>query len=375
MTKPDVSAAAAEPPMRSAKSGIAGSQKFTGLAATLLLVIAGIYTLREFLPALAWTVIFAIGLWPLFQRMVRRWPRHKRELLPALFVLGVVLVFVVPVILVAIPLADDAHAATAWVEQIQQSGIAPPQFLAHLPDGAKLTSLWQAKLSQPGQISVLTKGAAEGGGAKLAGTVGRATLHRLVLFGFMLLGLFFFLRDSDTVIEQLNVASRRAFGTAGEDVGRQIISSVHGTVNGLVLVGLGEGLLLGLTYLVAGVPHPTLFGLLTAILAMVPFGAAIAIGIAAVVLLAKGSTVAAIIVIGFGAVVTFVADHFIRPVLIGGATHLPFLWVLLGILGGLSAWGLVGLFIGPAIMAALILIWREWTGFQEGPINPTSTIS
>lgn len=52
-------------------------------------------------------------------------------------------------------------------------------------------------------------------------------------------------------------------------------------------------------------------------------------------------------------------DHFVRPVLIGGATRLPFIWVLLGILGGVSAWGLVGLFVEPAIMAALILIWRE----------------
>ncbi len=373
MTKLDVSPALVDTSLSSSESSIAKSQKLTSLAAVLLLVIAGIFTLHDFLPALAWTVIFAIALWPLYQRTVRRWPRHKRELLPGLFVLGVVLIFVLPLILVAVPLANDAHAVTQWVQQVQKSGLPPPQFLGRLPDGGKLTSLWQQKLSQPGQISVLTKGAVEGGGAKMASTFGRATLHRLVLFGFMLLGLFFFLRDSDTVVKQLAAGSCRAFGTAGEHVGRQIISSVHGTVNGLVLVGLGEGLLLGLAYLVAGVPHPTLFGLLTAILAMVPFGAAIAIFVAGAALLAQGSTVAAIIVIAFGAILTFVADHFIRPVLIGGATHLPFLWVLLGILGGLSAWGLVGLFIGPAIMAALILIWREWTGFQEGPINPKSS--
>jgi predicted PurR-regulated permease PerM len=56
--------------------------------------------------------------------------------------------------------------------------------------------------------------------------------------------------------------------------------------------------------------------------------------------------------------------------LIGGATRLPFIWVLLGILGGFTAWGLVGLFVGPATMAALILLWREWVGAQKGPINP-----
>jgi predicted PurR-regulated permease PerM len=65
-----------------------------------------------------------------------------------------------------------------------------------------------------------------------------------------------------------------------------------------------------------------------------------------------------------GMIVTFTADHFVRLVLIGGATELPFLWVLLGILAGVEVWGLIGLFIGPAIMAALILLWREWAGEQ-----------
>ncbi len=60
--------------------------------------------------------------------------------------------------------------------------------------------------------------------------------------------------------------------------------------------------------------------------------------------------------------VSFAADHFIRPTLIGKTTRLPFLWVLLGILGGVETWGLVGLFLGPAVMAALMLLWREWSG-------------
>ena len=135
---------------------------------------------------------------------------------------------------------------------------------------------------------------------------------------------------------------------------------MRGTVDGLVLVGLGEGALLGVVYVLAGVPHPVLLGALTAVAAMIPFGAALAFGLAALLLLAGGSTVAAVAVFGSGLAVTFIADHAVRPVLIGGATRLPFLWVLLGILGGVETWGLLGLFLGPAIMAALILLWREW---------------
>lgn len=94
-----------------------------------------------------------------------------------------------------------------------------------------------------------------------------------------------------------------------------------------------------------------------------------AFGLAALLLLALGSPVAATIIVAIGFAVTFVADHFVRPVLIGGSTRLPCLWVLLGILGGVEAWGLLGLFLGPAIMAALILLWREWVGVRHGPLN------
>jgi predicted PurR-regulated permease PerM len=366
---PDTEDAPAGTWVRGEKWAMSPQQKYTSLAAALLLFAGGVFTLKEFLPALAWTVIFGIALLPLFRRVAARFPRHRRELLPALFVLAVVLVFVVPVVMIAIPLASDAHDASQWVGQVEQNGVPTPDFLNHLPDSGKLISLWQNNIGQPGQISALTKGAFKGGGAHVA-KIGQETVHRLVLLGFMLLGLFFLLRDAESVAKQLQVGSRRAFGAAGEDIGRQIINSVHGTVNGLVLVGLVEGVLLGVAYLVAGVPDASLFGLLTAILAMVPYGATVAVVVVGGVLLVSGSTVAAIVIIVLGVIVAFIADHFVRPVLIGGATRLPFIWVLFGILGGISAWGLSGLFVGPAIMSALILLWREWVGSQRGPINP-----
>src|ERR1700759_1086611 len=115
---------------------------------------------------------------------------------------------------------------------------------------------------------------------------------------------------SDLVADQLQRASATAFGPTGEREGRQMIASVHGTVDGLVLVGLGEGFLLGIAYLIAGVPHPTLFGLFTAVAGMVPFGAAVAFGAAALVLLTQGAVAAAVVIGVLGMVVAFVADHF-----------------------------------------------------------------
>ncbi len=357
--------------VRDTPTAMSKAQVTAGLVATGLLVLAGLHTLGDFLPALVWAVVIAIAVWPLFRRLARRWPKHRRELLPGLVILAILLVFVIPLTLVAVPAATDAHSMAQWVQQVRANGIPAPAFLQNLPQGAKLTDLWKSRIGEPGAISDLATHTMQGGLVQFGRRFGAEALHRVVLLGFMLLALFFLLRDADGVVDQLRVASRRTFGPAGEDVARQMILSIHGTVNGLVLVGIGEGVILGVAYMVAGVPHATLFALFTAILAMIPFGTGVAVAVAALVLLVVNKFVAAVVIVVLGLTVTFVADHFIRPVLIGGATKLPFVWVLFGILGGVEAFGLVGLFVGPAVLAALILLWREFVGSKRGPINPS----
>jgi predicted PurR-regulated permease PerM len=328
------------------------------------LVVLALLTLHRFLGALVWAGIFAIALWPLYRRASLRFGADERSvLLPAAFTAAVALVFIVPVGLVGVQLAMEFHAGAEWLRQVQQNGLPAPAFVHHLPFAqSQVTAWWQQNLADPGQARAWVEHATRGHVADTSRAIGLSIVRRLTLFVFTLLTLFFLFRNGHDVTQQLRRAAMRAFGPRGERVGRQIIASVHGTVNGLVLVGLGEGLVLGVVYAVAGVPHPTVFGAFTAVAAMIPFAAGIPFGLAALALLAKGSAVAACIVVAAGLSVTFTADHFIRPALIGGATKLPFIWVLLGILGGVEVWGLVGLFLGPAIMAALILLWREWVG-------------
>jgi predicted PurR-regulated permease PerM len=325
-------------------------------------VVLGVWTLKSFLPALAWAAILAIALWPLYRWAQTKIPPGKHNiLLPLLITTGFGLIFAIPLAIIGIKLAGEAHAISQWAQDAQAHGIKPPDALGKLPFGGQAAShWWDANLNHPKPASGLLEHADSHAFADDSREVGAALLHRLTLFGFTLLTLFVLLREGHDLTAQLRIASRRAFGDSGERVGGQMIASIHGTVTGLVFVGLAEGAILGVAYAIAGVPHPVALGALSAIAAILPFGATVAAAIAALLLAATGSVVGGCVLFAFGSALAFATDHFVRPVLIGGATKLPFLWVLLGILGGLEVWGLLGLFVGPAIMAALILLWRDW---------------
>lgn len=345
--------------------------------AVLGIGLAGValYTLRSFLPALAWATIFAIAIWPSYQRARRRWPPGGHDiLLPLCFTVGVALVFLIPLALVGLQLGREARSLFSWVMDVQHSGIPVPAWIEHLPLGGTWASQWwRENLADPDDAHELVQRLHHGGMLAWGQHIGFQLVHRAVLFGFSILTLFFLFRDGALLTAQLRRVSHTLFGPRGERVGEQIVASIHGTVDGLVLVGIGVGILLGIGYAVLGVPHPTLLGALTALAAMIPLGAPLVFGVAALIVLAQGSAAGAAGLLAYGMVIVFIADHFVRPALIGGSTRLPFLWVLLGILGGVESFGLLGLFLGPAIMAALILLWREIASPPEAA--PAGTVT
>jgi predicted PurR-regulated permease PerM len=188
---------------------------------------------------------------------------------------------------------------------------------------------------------------------------GARALHAVMVFVFMLVTLFVIFQAGPRLSGSLIKGVRRGFGDDGADLIQRMAAAVRGTVSGLVVVGLGEGALLGVAYFVTGLPHVALLGFITAIAAMLPFCAPITFGLAALWLLAQGSLAAAVGLVVFGSVVVFVAEHFVRPVLIGNSTRLPFLLVLFGILGGAETFGLLGIFVGPALMTVLMVLWTD----------------
>jgi predicted PurR-regulated permease PerM len=351
----------------------ASAQRISRVVLAIALALLGLWIIHRFLPSLAWATIVAIALWPLYRRVERAFPpRGHRIVLPLTATLLVGLVLIVPLVYAAVAVARESGSLIGYVDELRHSGLPPPAWLPHLPGiGYPILEWWKANLSDPQTMHDLLGRLYSRMPAASARAIGAEAIHRLVIFGFTLLTLFFLFRDGEALCAQLLRLSHRTLGPSGERVARHMVATVHGTVTGLVLVGLAEGVLIGFAYVLAGLPHAVPVAALTGVVAVIPFGAPVAFCAAGLYLLANGNTGGAVGVVAFGFLVLFVADHFVRPFLIGGAARLPFLWVLLGILGGLETFGLLGLFLGPVVMAALISLWREWT--QQAAVLDTTT--
>lgn len=323
----------------------------------------GLWLLWDFISAIAWAVIFAIVLWPVYNRFCTALPgAARRNVAPVLATLLVALIFIVPLAFAAAEAVRDIRFLVGFVVEAQRDGVPLPGWLHGLPMvGPGVEDWWNANLADPQAAADLFGRANTHTLVQWTRTLGFEIAQRLTLFAFTLLTLFFLFRDGRSLVNRATALGDRVVGASGKRIASHMVASVHATVNGLVLVGLAEGALLTVAYFIAGVPHAALAGALTGILAIVPFGAPLIFCIAALVLFAQHATVAAALVAAFGFLVVFIADHVVRPVVIGGAVRLPFLWVLLGLLGGIETFGLLGLFLGPAIMAALVSLWREWT--------------
>jgi predicted PurR-regulated permease PerM len=250
----------------------------------------------------------------------------------------------------------------ALVHQAVSNGPMPmPPWLARVPGiGGWLQEQWSAVLGGGGS-DLQWMESAKAKGFEWTRVIGLQIVRRMVTLGFALLTLFFVYWRGLELEDDVRQLSQKLFGAGVVPLIDRAVAAIRATVDGIVLVAVGEGALMAAAYALAGVPHPVLLGAITGVFAMIPFAAPLAFGAVALVLAMQGSMGAAIGILIFGGLLLFFVDHFLRPVIIGGAARLPFLWVLLGILGGVESFGLVGLFVGPALMAALCSLWRDWT--------------
>ncbi len=336
---------------------------FRAFAGVALLAL-GFWILHRFIVPFAWATVLAIATWPLYRHLDRELPARLNRFWPALlFTLLAGAVFFLPLLYAGVHIAIEAQNLPHFVTTLKEKGMPAPAGLESMPwIGAWLAAKWNTVLATPQAAAELINQINLGAAFAWAKRLSFEVLHRTTVMVFTLLILFFVYRYADSIGEKLLVLATHFFGEPAGRYSTHAVFAVRATVNGLVLVALGEGILFASGYAVAGVSHPILFGALTALVAIVPFLGPVALIVICLGIFAGGSSSAALALLVYGGIVLFVADHFVRPVLIGGTARLPFLWVLLGILGGLENFGLLGLFLGPAILAVLISLWRDVTG-------------
>lgn len=352
--------------------------KRAGLIAALLLlaVLAGLgyLVLRNFIVPLLWAGILAYVVWPWHSRL-RPWLRQSFAAAVTTSLISIAIVL--PLTGLAVLLQDELLGAyRAFRDYLAQDNPRVPEAIMEIPWIGPRLAVWLSDLtagltSDPiAESDWLSEGAQQwiGVGRDVVSAIGRNVFK----LGIALLALFFVLRDGETIVAQSRRVLERFLGPVYEAYWDAVATTTRGVVYGLVLTALAQGLLAGLGYWAAGTDTPVLLGALTALLALIPFGAPLVWGSCGIWLIVAGELWPGIGLLLWGALVVSWIDNILRPLAISSATRTPFLLVLIGVLGGLGTFGLVGLFVGPMVLAVLLAVWREWLFHQEADVSADS---
>lgn len=344
-------------------------EQIAGMAILSLLVIGCFVVLRPFVSALLLALILSYSTFPVYawcERLLkgrRGWAATLMTLLVALFLL-------VPLIVLGSSLAEQIAVAIRWSRHLIAEGPPdPPGWIANIPVlGPQLYEYWQGFASNTAQflneivnaklISDLGQYLLSAGEFLMIGAavVAQGTLQ----LAFALFIAFFFYRDGVGGAKGLQNVAHRLWGERGlhvlDVVGATIKSVVYGTIG----TAIAQSTLTSLGLWLAGVPGVLLLGFITFLVALTPIGAPLVWFPAALWLFFTGATGWAVFLVLWGIFVVGGADNIIRPYFISRGSDLPFVLVFLGVLGGTLAFGFLGLFLGPTLLATGYEIVRDW---------------
>ncbi len=331
------------------------------------LLVLGYRVLAPFLVPVAWALILVYVTWPVYRR-VRTGLRQQPATSALVMTLFLCAVFAVPVLWVVVLLRTQLPAGYQLLAgYLAQGPPSLPAPIAHIPWLGPELQHYLDQLS--GDRTILTRQLvqwAEPRVRDIASVLGDIGLNVFKIV-FALFTAFFFYRDGDRLHDQTRRVLLRFLGERAQVYLDAIADTTRAVLYGLILTALAQGLLAGLGYWQAGVPAPALLGAITVIFAFIPFGPPFIWGLVGVGLLLSDHTLAGIGLLLWGTIVVSQIDNLIRPMVISSATRIPFLLVLFGVLGGIGAFGLVGLFLGPVVVAVLLAVWREWLEEQAIP--------
>jgi predicted PurR-regulated permease PerM len=347
-------------------------EQYARVAAVALLVLGCFLVLQPFLGAVLFAGVLCFSTWPLFIRLRDR--LGGRAWLAALIIVFVmILALALPVALAAQSLIVHSTDVVEMVRNFldQRSTIELPEFVRKLPFiGGWLNDYWQLLLQSRVELVALAKRLADPAKAMLV-AMGGAVGNGLIQVLIAIFVAFFFYRDGERVRQMLLEGMARL---AGREHGAQIISTAQGAVKGVVYGLLGtafaQAAVAVVGFLIAGVPGPFLLGALTFILSLIPMGPVLVWGGAAAWLYFHDQTGWAIFMVIYGAAVISSVDNFVKPILMSRAGNLSMLLVVLGVFGGAIAFGFIGLFVGPALLAIgwnLMKVWLDPRPESERP--------
>lgn len=407
-------------------------EPWMGWIALLLLLGACFWILRPFLTALMWAMILAYSLYPL-QRLFVRWFRGSRILAACLVTLTVAVVFAGPVVLIGVSLAQDGKAlAVATRDWFMSAPEEPPAWVSRMPVlGDELDGYWRSfsddrmrwieQIDQAIRVrgvdddKVGAAGASDQGlpssggnlarplGAELETGSSEESPRMVVMIGRFLVwaksgliaaGLavgqgvtqvllsaflaFFLLRDAPELSHRLAIALERLAGQRGQHLIKVAGDTVRGVIFGILGTALAQALVAWLGFWLAGVPGAVLLSVLTFFFAVIPFGPPLIWLPAAFWLFAHGQAGWGIFLLVWGLVAISSVDNLLRPFLISQGTKLPFLLIFIGVIGGALAFGLVGVFLGPTLLAVAFRLIAEWSagtaGEDDGSQNAISSL-
>jgi predicted PurR-regulated permease PerM len=344
------------------------SDRILALVALILLGGGCLWVLWPFLSAVLWAAILASVTWPGFiwlDRMVG----GRRTLAASLMTLLVTLIVVVPCVAVATGLADSLAELGQVTSGVLKDGLPEaPTWLAKLPlIGQTMLEYWQqfehdgARLvDELAKLAELARNAALATGRGFGRGVLDITLSVFLAFFFFLYG--------EALARRLRTAMVRLAGDRAERLLGIARGTVTGVIYGILGTALAQGILAALGFAIAGVPAAMLLGVATAFLSPIPVGPPLVWAGAAFWLFQQDQMGWAIFVILWGLLVVSTVDNVIKPLIISRGSSLPFAIVFLGVLGGAVAFGVIGIFIGPTMLAVGYRLMMEWTTAYETPI-------
>jgi predicted PurR-regulated permease PerM len=329
----------------------------------VFVLLAGVYFFQGFLiPALAATII-GFASWPLYRRLLTS-IGGSRTLGATIAILLVVLFIIAPVSATAFYAFRELKIWAAWAIHANDAGAAVPMWVSRIPVlGDPITEEWTRYFGHPGGLGELVQavtGSNVGNIYKGVVFIGATAFHWVLTLLFMLITLFFVYRDGEALVAQLDKVGESVLPNRWERVSRIVPLTISSTVTGMAVIAIGEGIVLGTAYWLAGVPSPVTLGLITGVMALIPGGAPLCFTLVSIYLGASGHLIEGVALLAWGSIELFVVDKTLRPKLVGGPIKLPFLPTFFGLIGGVKTMGFLGLFVGPVLMALLVAIWREW---------------